>query len=59
MNYLSAEMPPSKEKKRFEVHLMPDKAKDFERISKKENRSIKNLMETILLEYLEARKKKS
>lgn len=57
MTYIST-MPPDKDKKRCEVHLMPDKLKEFERLAKKQNRSVKNLMETILLEYLEMSKNK-
>jgi hypothetical protein len=52
------EMPKDPKKKRFEVHLMPDKGKSFERESKKDGRSIKNLMEKILLDWLEKREKR-
>lgn len=51
-------MPKSPEKKRFEVHLLPEAAKEFEKLAYKENRSIKNLMETILIKHLEDQKKK-
>jgi hypothetical protein len=50
-------MPKAPQKKRFEVHLQPPVAQDFTRIAKKENRSIKNLMETVLLEWLDNKKK--
>lgn len=58
MAYIRGKMPPSKDKKRFEVHLMPEIVKEFEKLSQKENRSIKNLMETILIKYAEEQKKK-
>jgi hypothetical protein len=57
MTYISA-MPPSKEKKRFEVHLLPDAVKAFEKLAKDDKRSIKNYMEKILLDHLEQKKKK-
>jgi hypothetical protein len=56
MVYLS-EMPPSKEKKRFEVHLLPDAVKAFEKLAQQDKRSIKNYMEKILLDHLETKKK--
>lgn len=56
MEYISS-VPPSKDKKRFEVHLLPDAAKAFEKLAKQDSRSVKNLMEKILLDYL--RKKKA
>lgn len=59
MAYISAEMPKSPDKKRFEVHLLPDVIKELERISKKENRSLKNLLETIIKNYLEQNKKQN
>lgn len=51
-------MPPSKDKKRFEVHLLADAVKAFEKLAKEDNRSIKNYMEKILLDHLEQKKKK-
>jgi hypothetical protein len=50
-------MPKDPKKRRFEVHLMPDKSKDFEKEAKKDGRSIKNLMEKILLDWLDSKKK--
>ena len=52
-----AEMPPSKEKKRHEVHFLPNEVKDFIKMADAEGRSLKNWMETRLRELLPKKKK--
>lgn len=56
-------MPPRKDKKRYEVHFTETIGKEFEKIAKKgkgnESHSTKHLMETILLEWLEKKKKET
>lgn len=51
-------MPKSPDKKRYEVHLLPEAGKEFEKLSTDEGRSIKNYMERVLLNHLEEKKKK-
>lgn len=52
-------MPPAKDKKRFEVHFTEKEIKEFEKVRKSYPRmSMKRLMETMLLECLEVKKKK-
>ncbi len=50
-------MPKSPDKKRFEVHLLPEAYRQFEKLALEEGRSVKNYMERILLKYLEDKKK--
>lgn len=57
MNYLSA-MPKGPDTIRKEVHLLPEAIKELQHIADQERRSLKNLMEKILIDYLEERKKK-
>lgn len=46
-------MPPSKDKKRFEVHFTKEEVRQFEKLRKKYPRmSMKRLMETLLLDTL-------
>jgi hypothetical protein len=45
-------MPPSKDKKRYEVHFDKDEQKRIEALAKRERRSIKNWMETIIRMHL-------
>ncbi|HYH14819.1 MAG TPA: hypothetical protein VD794_06360 [Flavisolibacter sp.] len=52
-------MPKGPETIRKEVHLMPEAIKELQDIADTERRSLKNLMEKILLDYLEDRKKKN
>jgi hypothetical protein len=51
-------MPKGPETIRKEVHLMPDDIKELQKIADKERRSLKNLMEKILLDFLASYKKK-
>lgn len=51
-------MPPSKDKKRCEVHFLPSEINEFAKMAKAEGRSLKNWMETRLRELLTVKKKK-
>lgn len=51
-------MPKGPDTIRKEVHLLPDAIKELQHIADQERRSLKNLMEKILIDYLEERKKK-
>lgn len=55
--YIRRNMPKSPETKRHEVHLHPDVIKDLMEIATRENRSLKNLMETVLIAYAKENKK--
>lgn len=58
MAYISA-MPKSPNTIRKEVHLMPDVIKELQAIADKERRSLKNLLEKVLIDFVnEAKKKK-
>jgi hypothetical protein len=57
MPYLSG-MPKDPDKKRYEVHFLPDKSKEIEKAAKDANRSVKNYLETIILDFIEGLKKK-
>jgi hypothetical protein len=57
MRYIR-QMPKDPKKRRFEVHFLPDKSREFEKEAKKDGRSLKNLMEKILLDWLEKQKEK-
>jgi predicted transcriptional regulator len=50
-------MPKSPETARHEVHLDHDVVKDLKEIADRENRSLKNLMETVLIAYAKENKK--
>lgn len=52
-------MPPSKDKKRNEVHFTAAEQKQFEALAKADGRSLKNWMETRLRELLPKQKSKS
>lgn len=56
MTYLSGVMPKDPNKKRFEAHFTPADAKKLEEQAKRENRSVKNLIETIVMDYLNKKK---
>lgn len=49
-------MPPSKEKKRHEVHFTQAELKEFAKMAESEGRSLKNWMETRLRELLKKKK---
>lgn len=55
--YISGNMPKSPETARHEVHLDHDVVKDLKEIADRENRSLKNLMETVLIAYAKENKK--
>lgn len=57
-NYISASMPKSPDTKRVEAHLMPDVIEGLKKLADKENRSLKNYIETLLIKHLEESKKK-
>lgn len=57
MPYISA-MPKGPNTIRKEVHLMPDDIKELQKLADKDRRSLKNLMEKILQDYLLSQKKK-
>jgi len=46
----------AKDKKRHEVHLKQDVIDALSKIADKENRSLKNLMESILIQYANSNK---
>lgn len=58
MTYFRSKMPKSPSKQRFEVHFDKEDANRFYKLAAEQNRSVKNLMETILLEKLGLEKKK-
>jgi predicted transcriptional regulator len=49
-------MPKGPDTIRKEVHLMPDVIKGLQDLADKEKRSLKNLMEKVLEDYLKERK---
>lgn len=49
-------MPKSPLTKRVEAHLMPDIIKALQALADKENRSLKNMIETILIEHVKKKK---
>lgn len=57
MSYIASQMPKDPNKKRIEAHLLPDDYKRFEELAKKENRSLKNYLETIVLKHLHDKKR--
>lgn len=57
MNYISGTMPKGPDTIRKEVHLMPDVIKELQVIADKEKRSLKNLMEKVLEDFVEENKK--
>jgi hypothetical protein len=59
MTYFSTTMPKSDKTKRAEVHLLPDVFEQLKKLAYKENRSLKNYMETLLINHVKEQKKKS
>lgn len=59
MNYISGSMPKAPETKRVEAHLMPDIIEALRKLADKENRSLKNYIETVLINHIKEQKKKS
>lgn len=47
-------MPKAVETKRIEVHLLPDVVKQLKELADKQNRSLKNYCETVLIEHVES-----
>ncbi len=58
MDYLSGTVPKSDKTKRVEVHLMPSVVKGLQRLADKENRSLKNYIETVLIQHVQEAKEK-
>jgi hypothetical protein len=58
MSYLRGAMPKSPTTKRIEVHLLPDVIEALKKLADKENRSLKNYLETLIHKHLEQQKKK-
>jgi hypothetical protein len=54
--YISG-MPKSPDTARHEVHLHPDVIKDLRKIAEDQNRSLKNLMEHVLINFAKENKK--
>jgi hypothetical protein len=54
--YISG-MPKSLDTARHEVHLHPDVIKDLREIAEDQNRSLKNLMEHVLINFAKENKK--
>lgn len=52
-------MPKSKDTKRIEAHLMPGVIDALKKLADKQNRSLKNYIETVLIKHVEEQKKKS
>lgn len=52
-------VPKSPDTKRIEVHLLPEIVEKLKAIADKENRSLKNYMETVLINHVKERKKKT
>jgi hypothetical protein len=57
MTYIS-DVPKSDKTKRAEVHLLPDIVKQLKVLADKENRSLKNYMETVLINHVKEQKKR-
>lgn len=51
-------MPKSNKTKRHEVHLLPEIIDALQKLADASNRSLKNYMETILIEHVKEQKKK-
>jgi hypothetical protein len=51
-------MPKSDKTKRAEVHLLPEVFVQLKKLADKENRSLKNYMETVLINHVKEQKKK-
>jgi hypothetical protein len=49
-------MPPSKDKKRVELALLPEIIEKYKAEAAKEGRSIKNLMERVLIDHITRKK---
>jgi hypothetical protein len=58
MEYISGSMPKSDKTKRAEVHLLPDIFEQLKQLADKQNRSLKNYMETVLINHVKEQKKK-
>lgn len=56
MDYISGTMPKGPDTIRKEVHLMPEVIKQLQEIADKERRSLKNLMEKVLEDFVSANK---
>lgn len=59
MVYISGFMPKSKDTKRVEAHLLPEVVEKLKALADKQNRSLKNYIETILINHIKEQKKKS
>lgn len=58
-NAYFAEMPKSDKTKRVEAHLLPEVVDALQKLAKDANRSLKNYIETLLIEHVKEQKKKA
>lgn len=58
MDYLDGLMPKSATTKRIEAHLLPEIVDKLKALADKQNRSLKNYIETVLIEHVKEQKKK-
>jgi hypothetical protein len=58
MDYLDGLMPKSPITKRVEAHLLPEVIDELRKLADKENRSLKNYIETLLVNHIKEQKKK-
>lgn len=58
MNYISGSMPKSPTTKRVEAHLLPEVVEKLKELADKQNRSLKNYIETVLINHVKEQKKK-
>jgi hypothetical protein len=59
MSTLVAEMPKSDKTKRIEAHLLPEIVEQLQKLAKSANRSLKNYIETLLIEHVKDKKNKA
>lgn len=55
-NYLQCAMPKAPETKRVEIHLLPEIVEQLKALADKENRSLKNYIETLLQKHVKEQK---
>lgn len=58
MEYLSGTMPKSEKTKRIEAHLLPETVEALQALADKDNRSLKNYIETVLINHVKELKLK-
>jgi hypothetical protein len=57
MNYISGSMPKSPDTKRVEAHLLPETVEALKQLADQQNRSLKNYIETVLINHVKDQKK--